>query len=104
MKEKACFVLDDSEGYAIRLTDYINEKQILPYQAMAFSSYEAVCECITKYNLILLISGMELDREEVEKIQPQVYVQLSEADDEETVCKYQSADNLLKDVIAHIDN
>lgn len=105
--EKVCFILDDNENYAVRLTDYINGRQALAYPAMAFTSYEAVRECSDRYKIKILISGIELDDAKVSDTGADIFIQLLDNkgfNDENGVCKYQSADNLVKDIVSHIDD
>lgn len=105
--ESVCFILDENENYAVRLTDYINSRQALAYPVMAFTSYDAVKECSDRYKIKILISGIELDETKVNDTGAEIFIQLSdnkEINVENSVCKYQAADNLIKDIVSHIDD
>ena len=104
MKEKVCCILDSDENYAVRLTDYINERGALPYQALAFTSAKALEACRDKYDIKLVLAGSE-EETAVDIVSPEAYIRL--ADDRENieaneVYRYQSADRIIKDVISHI--
>ncbi len=105
MKEKVCCVLDQSENYAVRLTEYINSRHALPYQALAFTSVEAVKECGDMYDIELLVADEFFKQEQIEKIGAAACVILADNNEkkENHVCRYQSADNVIKDVIGQIN-
>ncbi len=103
MKEKVCCILDPDENYAVRLTDYINERGALPYQALAFTSTKALEDCRDKYEIKLLLAGG--GDEAVDIVSPEAYIRLvedSENIEANEVYRYQSADRIIKDVISHI--
>lgn len=102
MKEKVCCILDPDENYAVRLTDYINERGALPYQALAFTSAKALEDCRDKYEIKLLLAGGE---EAVDTVSSEAYIRLVEDNENieaNEVYRYQSADRIIKDIISHI--
>ncbi|MCM1307070.1 MAG: hypothetical protein NC223_00560 [Butyrivibrio sp.] len=103
MKEKVCCILDSDENYAVRLTDYINERKALPYKALAFSSGAALEACRDKYEIKLLLEGGD-GKADLELINPEVYIRLSEEENigENQVYRYQSAERIIKDLASHI--
>lgn len=105
MKEKVCCILDSDENYAARLTDYINERRALPYQAMAFTSANALKGCYDKYDIKLLVAGGDECDELNGIVKPEVYIRFVEDSDdmdENEIFRYQPADHIVKDIISHI--
>lgn len=103
MKEKVCCILDPDENYAVRLTDYINERRALPYPAMAFTSAEALEGCCDQYDIKLLLAGGEALP--ADTVSAEVTVRLAEDADhmeEDQIYRYQSAEHIIKDLIAHL--
>lgn len=104
MKEKVCCILDSDESYVIRLTDYINERGALPYQALAFTSAGALEACCDKYDIKLLLAGRggEVD---TAVVNPEVYISFTEDSEniqDNQVYRYQSAERIIKDLVSHI--
>lgn len=104
MKEKVCCILDSDENYAVRLTDYINERSALPYRALAFTSAKALEECCGKYDIKLLLAGGS-EETDADIVSPEAYIRLTEEREnieENEVYRYQSADRIIRDIISHI--
>ena len=104
MKEKVCCIFDENERYAVKLSDYINDSRILPYQAMAFSSEEALAGCIGKYDIEFLLAGKELGDEISESQDIHLYLRLVDRKEgnENEIYRFQSAENIVQDVVSHI--
>lgn len=105
MREKICCILDRSENYAVRLTEYINEGHILPYRTLAFTSVQAVREASKAYDIEIFLFDEAFAAEETDDVDAAVSVILTESDtpEENQVCRYQSADGVIKDVLGKID-
>ncbi len=105
MKEKICGVYDENERYAIRLTDYINEKKIVPYQAMAFSTMDALLENSEKYVFAVLLAPEEMKEVLENTVSSSKYVFLTNEKREEDncICRYQSADHIVKELLVNIE-
>ena len=104
MKEKVCCVLDENEKYAVRLTNYINESHTLPYQAMAFSSEDALAGCTGRYDIEFILSDREINPEKVDTKGIPLCLRLVENDGsgENEVYRFQSAEHILQDVVSHL--
>lgn len=105
MKEKICCILEE-EDYAIQLSEYISKNNIFKYKTLAFTSVEAVCNCIAKYEIEVLISAEDLDSKVRAILLPRVHILLTDVTDGEQhwVNRYQSADRLVRDIVAQLDN
>ena len=103
MKEKVCCVLDLDENYAIRLTDRINEKKLLPYPALAFTSQEAVRDCGNEYEIELLLVGDFVGEKGELEAKNIIFLTESRGNTEnEQVFRYQPAEYLIRDVMARL--
>lgn len=106
MKEKVCAVLDQNEQYAVKLTEYLNEKRMLPFRTMAFTSEAALNKCKEKYEVEILIVGEALNFTSMEEQDDPKIIFLTEKKSnpkEKSVCRYQSADVIAKEILSNID-
>ncbi len=103
MREKVCCILDKDEEYAVRLTGYFNDKGKIPYRAMAYTDIRAVIDSLKDYEAEVLITGCDISDTELEQVCVKKLIYLGESSDEDcVVCRYQSADKLMKDVLARL--
>ncbi len=94
----------DKEAYASKLVEYINRKETFPFQARFFSSMEKVKDFSDKQEIEVLLISEKMNPVEITNLQIGKTVILQETPDfetkEETVWKYQSCENLLKELFS----
>ncbi len=105
--EKIMAVYDVDPGYAQRFADVVNQKEKVPFTVVPFTSPELLREFAGRHRIeILLVSDM-VPKEEVSGIEVNSVVTLAEGDvisvteaDYPAVYKYQSADSVIREVMA----
>lgn len=98
-----CCVLDEDEKYAVMLADFINSKHIFCYNAIAFTSKLALEESLERYDIKLLINGV--DKTEFEQADNVVWlVDEKNPSMDNAVCKFQAAESLVKDILLKSNN
>ena len=104
MREKVCCILDRNENYAVKLTEYINNRHALPYRALAFTSADALVECADAYDIEILVADEAFSDDGIERIGAKSCVVLAEnaESDNGRVCRYQAADDVIKDIIGNV--
>lgn len=107
MNEKVCCILDKDENYATKLTEYINDRHLLPYQVMAFTSADALHKCCEKHSIEMLIVSEDINLESLENSKIKKVVTLSGSQytekEECTVYRYQQADQVVKNVLCFME-
>ena len=98
MREKICCIWSEDEEYAVRLADYINGKNLMPYKVMVFTDEQALFDSKKTYDIKLLIIDGEVCWGEDFECETVVY--LGEIADENRVGRYQPADRLAKEIIS----
>lgn len=102
--DKLCCILDADESYAVRISQCINSRHALPFEARAFSDAEAYYECEHTNEVELLIVGESM-YPKVRDCAARKIIRLSEqsvlmeGDDALCIAKYQPCDNIIRDVI-----
>ena len=103
MREKICCFLDNDEQYVIMLTEYINSHHALMYRAMAFTSGQALLEAMDGYDIELMVIADDLAGEPfMENVKYKSLIILSDNADNGCVDRYQPADDIIRDLIAHM--
>lgn len=105
--EKIMAVYDVDREYAQRFADVVNQKEKVPFTVVPFTSLELLREFAGRHRIeILLISDM-VPREDINGIEANSVVTLAEGDvisvtetDYPAVYKYQSADSVIREVMA----
>lgn len=99
-------VYDVDPLYAARFAEVVNQKEKIPFEVIAFSTMERLKQFAKEQPLeILLISG-EIDRKEAESVGAGKIITLSGGEGEPQaqsgfdVYKYQSSDNIIREVMA----
>lgn len=99
-------VYDVDPFYAERLAGYANRRESVPFAVIAFSSVERLMNYSKEHEVELLLINSEVDETELSLINTGQIITLNEGElragrsGEPTVYKYQSADNILREVMA----
>lgn len=97
-------VYDVDPFYADRFAEYANQKEAMPFTAVAFTSIGRLKEFASRQEVELLLVGDEVGDEELEGIKAGQVIRLSETgaakDGSKAVYKYQASDNVLREVMA----
>lgn len=105
MKEKICCFLDNDEQYVLRLTEYINSHHALVYQAMAFTSLQAFSEAADNYDIeLLVVSDSYGGKDFLQDMECKSFVILSDNTLDGCINRYQPVEDIIKDLIAHMNN
>ena len=105
MKKSIFAVCDLEEAYAVRLTEYMNERRNTPFEVQAFTSLESLAAFAGENHIELLLISTEAMSDAVRKLDVERIVILSEGEpidlarEEPCVYKYQSSDGLLAEVM-----
>lgn len=108
--KKILAVLDEDCLYAQHLTDYLNQKKKLPFYVVQFTSEEAFLHYADKQEISLLLISPDSMSETIKscKIRTVVYLTDMEGKNEWDSCravyKYQSAENVVKELFACYDD
>lgn len=107
--KKILAVFDEDYDYAERLTDYLNQKKKLPFHVVQFTNEDALKSYAKEHIIsVLLISPVSM-REEMRQwnIESVVYLTdmegMNELDSCRAVYKYQSAENVVRELSACYD-
>lgn len=105
--EKIMAVYDVDQGYAQRFADVVNQKEKAPFTVVPFSTLELLREFAKTHRVEILLISSAVSRQQVEGIEAGAVVTLSEGEmvptaeeDYPAVYKYQSADNVVREVMA----
>lgn len=79
MKERVCCVYDTDERYAVKLTEAMNRSDKVPYKVMAFSSEEALLDCNRNCEIEMLLTGENIDAQEISEIRSAIYIHWEKA-------------------------
>ena len=102
---KVMAVYDEDPLYAQRLADYVNQKEKLPFAAMAFSSLERLQDYLKDHPAEILLVG-EASAEAAEDLEAKNVMILSEAmaveekESGSSIYKYQSGAGIMREVMA----
>lgn len=104
--QRSIFAVCDKEAeYAYNFMEYLNQKKGLPFEVQAFTGPEALCGYAGEHHVeILLISGRAMC-DAVRRLKVGMLVILSEGvhspelDQYPSVYKYQSSDNVIREVM-----
>lgn len=102
--KKSMAVYDADFRYADRLAEFANQRKQVPFRAVAFTSLEKLKEFSKRESIDLLLIGDSVKQEQLEGIPVGQTVRLSQngmaKEGEAVVYKYQSSDNLLREVMS----
>lgn len=98
-------VYDVDPFYANKFAEFANEKEKTPFTAVAFTSLARLKAYANKQEVELLLVGDEVREEELENINVNQIIRLSETGIQKTentpsVYKYQASDRVLREVMA----
>lgn len=105
MKKLNFAICDLEAGYAGKLTEYISDKQNIPFQILAFSGIESLQEFTADHEIELLLISAKMMCSQVRGMNIRRIIILSEGEvvkeyqDYPTVYKYQASDNLVAEVM-----
>ncbi len=104
--KKLNFAICDLESvYAGKLTDYISDKQNIPFQILAFSGIESLESFVMEHEIELLLISSKMMCSKVRQMNIKRIIILSEGEvvreyqDYPTVYKYQASDSLVAEVM-----
>lgn len=100
-------VYDVDSEYAQRFADVVNQKEKVPFTVVPFTSLELLREYARKHRIEILLISDAVPRQEVSGVEAESVVTLAEGemvsvteDDYPAVYKYQSADCVIREVMA----
>ncbi|MCD8083837.1 MAG: hypothetical protein LUE86_10105 [Clostridiales bacterium] len=97
-------VFDVDPFYADKFAEYTNQKETIPFTAVAFTGIEQLRKFSEEETIELLLVGDQTDSRALEGIRVGQMIRLSESrartEDMPTVYKYQASDSVLRDVMA----
>ncbi len=100
-------VYDVDSGYAQRFADVVNQKEKVPFTVVPFTSLELLREFARKHPIEILLISDAVSREQMDGIAAVSVVTLAEGEvvsvaeeDYPSVYKYQSADSVIREVMA----
>lgn len=105
MKKLNFAICDLETGYAERLTEYISERQNIPFQILAFSGIESLKTFAKDHEIELLLISSRMMCPQVRAMDIRRTIILSEGEvvreyqDYPSVYKYQSSDSLVAEVM-----
>lgn len=106
-RHKSIFAVCDLEvEYAYNFMEYLNHKKNIPFEVQAFTGPEVLCSYAREHPIeILLISGKAIN-DAVKQLKVSMLIVLSEGvhhpelDQYPSVYKYQSSDNVIREVMS----
>ncbi len=105
--EKIMAVYDVDQGYAQRFADVVNLKEKVPFTVVPFTSLELLREYAGRHRIEILLISDTVPKAEIGGIRAGSVVTLAEGDvvsvteaDYPAVYKYQSADSVIREVMA----
>ncbi len=103
--KKIMAVYDNDPAYAERLSDYVNRKEKGLFEAQAFTSKEKLDEYAKKHRIDVLLTGAGPGGSGPEAVPAGRTIYLTEEQTAKTaaghtVCKYQSGDDIIREVMA----
>lgn len=104
MNKRIMAVYDVDPFYAERFSEFINQKEAVPFMAVAFTSLARLKAFAQKQQIEILLVGDEVPDQELEELDVRQLVRLSEAAmvkaGAPAVYKYQASDSILREVMA----
>lgn len=106
MKKNTIAICDSEAGYAGTLTEYLNSRKKLPFHAEAFTDPAKFCQYAGKNQPAFLLIAEENLNQQIQALQiPHMMVLSSDRGSEEPgkkcIYKYQSAESLIREVMAY---
>ena len=105
MYEKICCIYDVDENYAMRLSEALNNNESFPLRSMAFTSKDALLECMSEYDIELLMVDERLDMTVREEFSSIKYIVISEGENDlerDVISRYQSTESIVKHILYKI--
>lgn len=105
--EKIMAVYDVDACYAERFADVVNQKEKVPFMVVPFTSMESLKEYANRHPIEILLVGSSTPAKAAEEIGAKAVVTLAEgevvpaAGNYPSVYKYQSADSVIREVMAY---
>lgn len=102
MYEKICCIYDADENYAMRLSEAMNSNGAFPLRVMAFTSKDALLECMTDYDIELLLVDEQMDKEVRDEFPSTKYIVISEGDSDlerNIISRYQSTERIIRQIV-----
>ena len=98
-------VYDVDPFYADKFAEFTNQRETLPFTAVAFTSLERLRAYTQRQQIEILLVGAEVADEELEDIRTGQVIRLGDGgmagpQESPVVYKYQSSDNVLREVMA----
>ena len=103
------FILDTDQDYVQRLSDYMNARNSFPFEAQAFTSIRSLAASLREEMPEVVLIADELIDEELTGLIPEKnsirLIRLTadpEAEDKNSICRYQPADRLIEQLLQRI--
>lgn len=106
MTKRAMAVYDVDPFYADRFADFVNQREQVPFEVMAFTTLERLKNYAAENTIELLLINSSVPADEIERIGATQVVVLADGDmipvngPYPSVYKYQSTDNIMREVMA----
>lgn len=106
MAKRIMAVYDIDPGYGERFAEFVNQKEQVPFEVMAFTSMEQLKSYASDHEIELLLINSLVGGEEIEKLGASQVVTLADGEvvplEEQypSVYKYQAADSIVREVMA----
>lgn len=107
--KKILAVFDGDHLYAQRLTDYLNQKKKFPFQVIQFTNENALKSYAEEHVISVLLISTDVMNEEIRQWNIGTIVYLTNMEEQNewdscrTVYKYQSAENVVKELFSCYD-
>lgn len=107
MRKDIFAVCDLEASYALRLMEFIQEKQGASFEVQAFTNVKSLCEFAKKHEISLLLISAQAMCREVREMQIEKIMILSEGEvleelgDYPCIYKYQASDSLISEVLGY---
>ena len=103
MREKVGCIYSSDETFAVKLAEYINSRHLLSLQVIVYTQKEAALKSVEHYETEILIADVQEELEWFKDITDTiVYLNNGYEDTENSIAKYQSADKLVKKIMARM--
>lgn len=106
MTKRVMAVYDVDPFYADRFAEFVNQREQIPFEVMAFTTLERLKNYAAEHPIELLLINSTVPAEEIERIDAMQVVVLADGEvmpvngQYPSVYKYQSTDNIMREVMA----
>lgn len=101
---KICAIYDQDEQYAYRFMNYVNDRRLLPYEVILFTQKGVLQEYLKESRIELLLKAANSETLDEGMNVGRIIELLEDVDGGEGVYKYQSIDQLAREVLQILGN